>query len=103
MVVAISKSAITPSLRGRTATIEPGVRPMTSLASLPTYRALSVLVLTATTDGSLITMPFPRIYTRVFAVPRSIPMSFVNILSPCLYVRYRAVGADIIRPIFFCY
>ena len=33
MAEVISKSAITPSLRGRTAVIEPGVRPMTSFAS----------------------------------------------------------------------
>jgi hypothetical protein len=33
-----SKSAITPSLIGRIATIEPGVRPSMSLASLPTAR-----------------------------------------------------------------
>ena len=33
IVVVTSKSAITPSFRGRTATIEPGVLPITSLAS----------------------------------------------------------------------
>ena len=33
ILVVMSKSAITPSLRGLTATIEPGVRPITSLAS----------------------------------------------------------------------
>ena len=32
MVAVISKSAITPSFNGRTATIEPGVRPIISLA-----------------------------------------------------------------------
>ena len=36
MVVVMSKSAMTPSFRGRTATMEPGVLPMTSFASLPT-------------------------------------------------------------------
>ena len=33
MLVVISKSAITPSFSGRTATMLPGVRPMTCLAS----------------------------------------------------------------------
>ena len=33
MLDAMSKSAITPSFSGRTATMLPGVRPMTSLAS----------------------------------------------------------------------
>ena len=37
MLAAMSKSAITPSFKGLTATIEPGVLPMTSLASCPTY------------------------------------------------------------------
>src|SRR5262252_1574911 len=52
-----SKSAMTPSLSGPTATIWP------------------VLVLRATTDGSLSTIPRPLTYTRVFAVPRSTAMS----------------------------
>ena len=82
----MSKSAITPSLRGLTATIEPGVLPMTSLAFFPTYFALSVRVSTATTEGSLMMIPFPLIKTRVLAVPRSIPMSFVNIYAFLLYV-----------------
>ena len=79
-IVVVSKSAITPSFSGRTATIEPGVLPITSFASFPTYLARSVWVLTATTDGSLMMMPFPRRYTSVFAVPRSMPISFVNIM-----------------------
>ena len=36
MDAVMSKSAMTPSLSGRTATMLPGVRPMTSLASCPT-------------------------------------------------------------------
>ena len=55
----MSKSAITPSFRGRTATMLPGVRPMTAFASVPTQRTSSVLVSTATTDGSRMMMPFP--------------------------------------------
>ena len=83
-VVVMSKSAITPSLRGLTAIIEPGVLPITSFALFPTYLALSVRVSTATTEGSRMIMPLPLIKTRVLAVPRSIPMSFVNIfcISP---------------------
>ena len=73
-----SKSAITPSFRGRTATIEPGVRPSISLACLPTARTSSVRTSTATTDGSRITIPLPRMNTRVFAVPRSMPISLEN-------------------------
>src|SRR3972149_11785277 len=47
------------------------------LASRPTGRARLSLVLIATTDGSLSTMPWPRTYTSVFAVPRSMAMSRV--------------------------
>lgn len=71
----ISKSAITPSFRGRTATMLPGVRPIIFLASAPTARMPPVLVLMATTDGSFRTMPRPLTYTSVLAVPRSIAMS----------------------------
>ena len=70
-----SKSAITPSFSGRTATMLPGVRPMTALASPPTQRTSSVLVSTATTEGSRMMIPLPFIYTRVLAVPRSMPIS----------------------------
>ena len=91
-MVVVSKSAMTPSFSGRTATMEPGVRPMTSFASFPTYLARSVWVLTATTDGSRMIIPFPRTYTRVFAVPRSIPISFVNMLcAPFCCEKYRYV------------
>ncbi len=70
-----SKSAMTPSLSGRTATMFPGVRPIIRLASIPTATIWPVLVFSATTDGSLSTMPRPRTYTRVFAVPRLTAMS----------------------------
>ena len=59
ILAVMSKSAMTPSFRGRTATMLPGVRPMTALASPPTQRTSSVLVSTATTDGSRMIMPFP--------------------------------------------
>ena len=58
ILAVMSKSAMTPSFRGRTATMLP-VRPMTALASPPTQRTSSVLVSTATTDGSRMIMPFP--------------------------------------------
>jgi hypothetical protein len=70
-----SKSAMTPSFRGLIAMMWAGVRPIIRLASEPTARIAPVLVLIATTDGSLRTMPRPRTYTSVFAVPRSTAMS----------------------------
>ena len=78
MAAVTSKSAITPSFNGRTATMEPGVRPSISLACLPTASTSSVRASTATTEGSRITMPLPRINTSVFAVPKSMPMSLEN-------------------------
>ena len=83
----MSKSAMTPSFSGRTATMDPGARPMTALASCPTQRtrSSSVRVSTATTLGSRMMMPRPFMYTRVLAVPRSMPMSLENMLcSPSL-------------------
>ena len=55
----ISKSAITPSLSGRIATILPGVRPTMLLASSPTANTLPLLRSIATTDGSFNTIPLP--------------------------------------------
>ena len=52
-----------------------GVRPIIRLASAPTARMSPFRVFTATTDGSFSTMPRPRTYTSVFAVPRSMAMS----------------------------
>ena len=52
-----------------------GVRPIIRLASAPTARGRPSRTLTATTDGSLRTIPRPRTYTTVFAVPRSTAMS----------------------------
>src|SRR5262245_52176971 len=70
-----SKSAMTPSFIGLIATMLPGVRPSMSLASLPTASTRPLTLLIATIDGSLTTMPFPRAYTQVLAVPRSIARS----------------------------
>ena len=61
ILAAISKSAMTPSLRGRTATMEAGVRPTTSLASSPTNFTVSLRISTATTLGSRRMMPLPFI------------------------------------------
>src|SRR6478609_8311721 len=66
---------MTPSFIGRIATMLPGVRPTISFASLPTASIAPVVLLMATIDGSLTTMPFPFAYTRVLAVPRSIARS----------------------------
>ena len=52
-----------------------GVRPIMRLASTPTASGRPSRTLTATTDGSFSTMPRPRTYTTVLAVPRSTAMS----------------------------
>src|SRR5271168_5152108 len=84
----ILKSAITPSFMGLMATILPGVRPSISLASLPTASTSPVFLLIATIEGSFTTMPLPRAYTRVLAVPKSIARSLENMLNnertPCV-------------------
>jgi hypothetical protein len=72
---------MTPSFIGRMATMLPGVRPSISFASLPTARTFFVPEAprcTATTDGSLATMPLPFTNVRVVAVPRSIAKSLEN-------------------------
>ena len=58
---ATSKSAITPSRKGRIAWMLPGVRPSISLASSPTARTCFFprLSAMATTEGSLRTIPRP--------------------------------------------
>ena len=61
ILAAISKSAITPSFSGRTATMEAGVRPTTSLASSPTNFTVSLRISTATTLGSRRMIPLPFI------------------------------------------
>ncbi len=66
---------MTPSFSGRMAWMWVGVRPIIRLASAPTATGRPSLTLTATTDGSLRTMPSPRTYTSVLAVPRSTAMS----------------------------
>src|SRR5436305_5330192 len=63
------------------ATMFPGVRPNISLASLPTASTSPVFLLMATIEGSFTTMPLPRAYTRVLAVPRSIARSLENMLN----------------------
>src|SRR6202451_4409370 len=79
---------MTPSFMGLMATILPGVRPSISLASLPTASTSPVFLLMATMEGSLTTMPLPRAYTKVFAVPKSIARSLENTLNsertPCV-------------------
>src|SRR5438552_1921594 len=60
---------------GLMATMLPGVRPSISFASLPTASTSLVFLFIATIEGSLTTMPLPRAYTRVLAVPRSMAKS----------------------------
>src|SRR5687768_7321248 len=69
---------MTPSFIGLIATMFPGVRPSMSFASLPTASIRPLTLLMATIEGSLTTMPLPRAYTHVFAVPRSIARSLEN-------------------------
>src|SRR3989344_73633 len=52
-----------------------GVRPIIILASIPMARIL-LSSETATTDGSLRTMPLPGTKTKILVVPRSIPSFF---------------------------
>ena len=54
-----SKSAMTPSFIGRMATMLPGVRPSISFAAFPTASTLFVILLMATIEGSLTTIPRP--------------------------------------------
>ena len=75
-----SKSAITPSFNGRIANTLPGVLPNMSFASCPAARHFFVSASIATTLGSSITMPSPLTYINKFAVPKSIPTSFENIV-----------------------
>src|ERR671935_658391 len=70
-----SKSAMTPSFSGRIAEIVPGVRPSIRFASTPTACTSPERWSIATTEGSDSTIPRPRTYTSVFAVPRSTAMS----------------------------
>src|SRR5215204_3982385 len=69
---------MTPSFIGLIATMLPGARPSISLASLPTASTRPFTLLMATMEGSLTTMPLPRAYTQVLAVPRSIARSLEN-------------------------
>src|SRR6266571_3695443 len=73
---------MTPSRIGFCAVMFPGVRPSMSRASSPTAtmrgRFDPFSCASATTDGSVRTMPFPRTYTMTFAVPRSMPICFAN-------------------------
>src|SRR3954469_19759212 len=66
---------MTPSFIGLIATMLPGVRPSISLASLPTASTRPLILLIATIDGSLTTMPLPRAETPVLAVPRAMARS----------------------------
>src|SRR5579862_5484204 len=66
---------------GLMATMLPGVRPSISLASLPTASTSPVFLLMATMEGSLTTMPLPRAYTSVLAVPRSMARSLEKMLN----------------------
>ena len=105
-------SAMTPSRSGRMASIWSGVLPIISLASSPTALTFltPLMVSMATTDGSLSTIPRPRTYTSVLAVPRSIAMScdihlnqrFQNIRYPASRLILPAAAAMIANLISDC-
>ena len=59
MISVTSTSAITPSFSGRTAATPSGVRPSIRFASSPIPLIFPVAFSTATTEGSLRTMPSP--------------------------------------------
>ena len=65
-------------LNGLVAIMFPGVLPNILLASFPTASTSPVSLSTATTDGSLKTIPFPLTYAITVAVPKSIPISCPN-------------------------
>src|SRR5438105_1158650 len=73
---------MTPSRIGRTTEMLPGTRPSMLRASSPTATTLLSRTPTATTHGSLMTMPCPLRYTSTLAVPRSMPSRFANMMSP---------------------
>ena len=54
----------------------PGVRPIIRRASSPKVIILLLSRSMATTEGSFNTTPLPLMYTRMLAVPKSIPISF---------------------------
>ena len=83
------KSAITPSRMGRTISIGSGVRPCMALASEADrqHLALPPRTCTATTEGSSMMMPRPTTCTSVFAVPRSMAMSFETKPKACESIR----------------
>src|SRR3954468_12109543 len=62
---------MTPCRSGRMAEIVAGVRPIMRLASAPTAWISPEFESSAITDGSDSTIPRPRTYTSVLAVPRS--------------------------------
>src|SRR5580693_6785666 len=94
---------------GLMATTLPGVRPSMSFASRPTATTSLLVLLMATMEGSLTTIPLPLAKTSVLAVPRSIARSEENKLKterklyPFLLViriHFRAVsghGPQVIR------
>src|SRR5215510_5278204 len=86
------KSAMTPSFIGLIATMLPGVRPSISLASFPTASTRPLILLIATIDGSLTTIPLPRAYTQVLAVPRSIARSLEKSES----IERRLIGGAVV-------
>src|SRR3989344_1204724 len=68
-----------PSTIGRETMMLSGVRPIISLARLPTESILLSRIEIATTDGSLRIIPFLGRNTTVLVVPKSIPIFFTRL------------------------
>ena len=93
----ISKSAMTPFFSGRTATMEPGVRPIICLAWVPVATTRLVFTSTATTLGSRTIMRPLRSQIMVVAVPKSIPISLDKII--CI-LSLSKTGGQCRRPLY---
>src|SRR3990167_2853681 len=65
--------------------IDSGVLPIISLASKPIARILLSCSETATTEGSLSTIPLPGRNTKVLAVPKSMPSFLEKIPIGVIY------------------
>src|SRR3989344_4757007 len=77
-----------------------GVRPIISLAILPTDIILLSKTEIATTDGSLMTIPFLGMNTTVLVVPRSIPIFAITTCRPLCQLCFKYLFSFNIRAYF---
>src|SRR4051812_10120375 len=93
----MATSAITASRMGRTAWIPSVVRPSMRLASRPIARTLPVRRSTATTEGSLSTIPWPFTWMSVLAVPRSTAISGTGRGAPVVRTEKAAQNLPVVN------